>query len=52
MLKYMARSQGRQLDVDWKTKILDIVFKRENSAIRVHRRAKQLYEAQYQQLVR
>lgn len=50
MLRYMARNQGRQPDVNWKTKILGIVFKRENSAIRVRRRAKQLYEAQYRQL--
>lgn len=49
MLKYMTRNQGRQPDMDWKTKVLDIVFHHENSAIRVRRRARQLYEAQYRQ---
>lgn len=50
MLAFMARHNGRQSDVDWKTKILDVVFHRETSAIRVRRRARLIYDAQRRQL--
>uniref|UniRef100_K3WID9 Uncharacterized protein n=1 Tax=Globisporangium ultimum (strain ATCC 200006 / CBS 805.95 / DAOM BR144) TaxID=431595 RepID=K3WID9_GLOUD len=50
MLAFMAHHNGKQPAVDWKTKVLDIVFHRETSAVRVRRRAKLMYDAQYRQL--
>lgn len=50
MVRYMTRNHGRQPLLDWKTKILDTIFWRESLATRVHRRAKELYEAQCRQL--
>lgn len=50
LLKYMVRNNGREIELDWKTRVIDFVFRRESLDARVRRRARALYDAQYRHL--
>lgn len=52
LLRYMGRNHGQQPPLDWKTKLLDVVFHRESLAARVRRRAKELYAAESRHLTK